>query len=86
MTSNTVTVTVTDPVQLTLTTSLSSAVQGQSIVLTAYVADQTNGIVVTFYDGDQSIGQANTMGGGYAKLSVDPSTGTHNYHAVGLHP
>jgi hypothetical protein len=42
MTSNTVTVTVMDPIAMTLTTSTSSTVSGQSITLTAYIEDQVN--------------------------------------------
>jgi hypothetical protein len=86
MTSNTVTVTVNDPVVMTLTASTSSTVSGQSITLTAYIADQVNGVTVTFYDNGVSCGQAVSSGGGYAKLTIEPSMGTHNYYAVGLHP
>jgi len=85
MTSNTVTVVITDPVQLTLTTSHATQVSGQSIMLTACIADQANGITVTFYDNGVACGQAVSSGGGYAKLTIEPSMGTHNYYAVGLH-
>jgi hypothetical protein len=86
MTSNVVSLTVTDPERLTLAGSHQTIVSGQTYTLTATISDQRNGVVVTFYDGDQSIGQASSMGGGLATLTIEPSMGNHNYHAVASHP
>lgn len=86
MTSNTVTVIVNNAETLTLTSSLSTAVSGQQITLTATISDQRNGVVVTFYDNGVNVGQATSMGGGIATLTVTPAVGTHSYTATGLHP
>jgi hypothetical protein len=86
MTTQTITVTVTDPQTMSLGASSQTIVSGQSLTLTATISDQRNGVVVTFYDGETSVGQATSAGGGIASLTIQPSMGTHNYHATGLHP
>ncbi len=86
MTTPTITVTVTKAETMGIASSSQTIVEGQTLTLTATISDQRNGVVVTFYQDGVSCGQATSMGGGIATLTLTPSQGTHSYYAVASHP
>lgn len=86
MTSNTVTTNGTAQATLTLAIDKTAFVQGDSVLLTATVSDQTSGLTITFNEGANPVGTATTNGQGIATLTLTPTVGSHTYSATGSHP
>ena len=88
MTSNNVTVDVTEPVPnatLALTTSNTNIVEGNSVTLTATVSDGASGIAIDFWEGSQYLGSDTTDSLGKATIQLFPAVGSHVYTAQGEH-
>lgn len=86
MQSSDIAVTVTKRQSIGISASAPEIVEGETVTLSAKVSDSRNGIVVSFYQNGTLCGQATTLNGGVASLTITPPEGTHYYFAKGLHP